>query len=95
MLWNMYCLIRLSVIYRGRAVPLVWCVLQHGRAQVAFGAYRDLLDRVVGGARHRSLSGSTQRLRASLAPDHLSFPCTLFWSCLHICCKKYLTYPGT
>jgi hypothetical protein len=25
MLWNMYCLIRLSVIYRGRAVPLVWC----------------------------------------------------------------------
>jgi hypothetical protein len=45
MLWNTYCLIRLSVIYRGRAVPLVWCVLQHGSAQVAFGAYRDLLDR--------------------------------------------------
>jgi DDE family transposase len=45
MLWNPYCLIRLSVIYRGRAVPLVWCVRQHGSAQVAFGAYRDLLDR--------------------------------------------------
>jgi hypothetical protein len=45
MLWNTYCLIRLSVIYRGRAVPLVWCVLQHGSAQVAFGAYRDLLER--------------------------------------------------
>ena len=45
MLWNTYCLIRLSVIYRGRAVPLVWGVLQHGSAQVAFGAYRDLLDR--------------------------------------------------
>jgi hypothetical protein len=45
MLWNMYCLIRLSVIYRGRAVPLVWCVLQHGRAQVAFEAYRELLER--------------------------------------------------
>jgi Transposase DDE domain len=44
-LWNTYCLIRLSVIYRGRAVPLVWCVLHHGSAQVAFGAYRDLLDR--------------------------------------------------
>src|SRR5215471_18980868 len=29
MLWNTYCLIRLSVIYRGRAVPLVWCVLEH------------------------------------------------------------------
>ena len=43
--WNTYCLSRLSVIYRGRAVPLVWCVLQHGRAQVTFGAYRDLLER--------------------------------------------------
>ena len=45
MLWNTYCLIRLSVIYRGRAVPLVWCVLQHGSAQVAFEAYQELLDR--------------------------------------------------
>jgi Transposase DDE domain len=45
MLWNTYCLIRLSVIYRGRAVPLVWCVLQHGSAQVGFEAYRELLDR--------------------------------------------------
>ena len=45
MLWNTYCLIRLSVIYRGRAVPLVWCVLQHGSAQVAFTVYQDLLER--------------------------------------------------
>jgi len=45
MLWNTYCLIRLSVIYRGRAVPLVWCVLKHGSAQVAFDAYQALLDR--------------------------------------------------
>jgi Transposase DDE domain len=45
MLWNTYCLIRLSLIYRGRAVPLVWCVLQHGSAQVAFEAYRELLER--------------------------------------------------
>jgi len=45
MLWNTYCLIRLSVIYRGRAVPLVWSVLQHGSAQVAFDAYQALLDR--------------------------------------------------
>lgn len=44
MLWNTYCLVRLSVIYRGRAVPLVWCVLQHGSAQVAFEVYRDLLE---------------------------------------------------
>jgi Transposase DDE domain len=45
MLWDTYCLIRLSVIYRGRAVPLVWCVLQHGSAQVSFEAYKELLDR--------------------------------------------------
>jgi len=45
MLWNTYCRIRLSVIYRGRAVPLVWCVLHHGSAQVALEVYRDLLDR--------------------------------------------------
>jgi len=45
MLWNTSCLIRLSVIYRGRAVPLVWCVLQHGSAQVAFKVYQDLLER--------------------------------------------------
>jgi hypothetical protein len=29
MLWNIYCMIRLSVIYRGRAVPLVWKVIEH------------------------------------------------------------------
>ena len=45
MLWKTYCLIRLSVIYRGRAVPLVWCVLEHGSAQVGFETYRELLDR--------------------------------------------------
>jgi hypothetical protein len=45
MLWNTSCLIRLSVIYRGRAVPLVWCVLQHGSAQGAFKVYQDLLER--------------------------------------------------
>jgi hypothetical protein len=45
MLWNTYCLVRLAVIYRGRAVPLVWCVLHHGSAQVAFAVYQDLLER--------------------------------------------------
>ncbi len=36
MLWNTYCLIRISVIYRGRAVPLVWRVIEHGSAAVSF-----------------------------------------------------------
>jgi hypothetical protein len=43
MLWNTYCLIRLSVIYRGRAVPLVWRVIEHGSAAVSFETYQDLL----------------------------------------------------
>lgn len=45
MLWGQYCMIRLSVIYRGRAVPLSWDVLEHASAQVAFRAYRQLLQR--------------------------------------------------
>jgi hypothetical protein len=44
MLWNPYCLIRLSVIYRGRAVPLVWRVIEHGSAAVSFETYQDLLN---------------------------------------------------
>lgn len=45
MLWGQYCMIRLSVIYRGRAVPLSWDVLEHASAQVAFRVYRKLLQR--------------------------------------------------
>jgi len=43
MLWNEFCHIRLSVIYRGRAVPLVWKTIEHGSSTVAFAAYKDLL----------------------------------------------------
>lgn len=44
MLWNTYCLVRLSLIYRGRAVPLVWTVLEHGSASIAYERYQALLD---------------------------------------------------
>jgi len=47
MLWNRFCIIRISVIFRGRAVPVVWKVIAHGSSTVAFEAYRDLLDRAV------------------------------------------------
>src|SRR5512143_3314033 len=43
MLWGQYGMIRLSVIYRGRAVPLIWQVMEHRSAQVAFRVYRRLL----------------------------------------------------
>jgi len=44
MLWQTYCLIRLSVIYRGRAVPLNWRVIGHGSAMVSFATYQALLE---------------------------------------------------
>jgi hypothetical protein len=43
MLWNQYCLIRLSVVYRGRAVPIVWEVIEHGSSSVPHEAYEALL----------------------------------------------------
>jgi len=45
MLWNTYGIVRLSVVYRGRAIPLVWCVLAHGSATVAYEVYKELLDK--------------------------------------------------
>jgi hypothetical protein len=46
LLWNQYCLIRLSVVYRGRAVPIVWDVIEHGSSSVTHAAYEALLDMV-------------------------------------------------
>jgi hypothetical protein len=46
LLWNQYCLIRLSVVYRGRAVPVVWEVIEHGSSSVSHEVYAALLDAV-------------------------------------------------
>ena len=46
LVWNQYCLIRLSVVYRGRAGPIVWEVLGHGSSSGAHAAYEELLDAV-------------------------------------------------
>ena len=37
-------MIRLCVIYRGRAVPLTWKVIEHGSSAVSFETYGDLLE---------------------------------------------------
>ena len=42
-LWDRFVIVRLSVIYRGRAIPLVWKVLAQSSASVKFTAYADLL----------------------------------------------------
>ena len=44
-LWNRYCMIHLSVVCCGRAVPLLWRVLEHESATVAFDEYRPVLRR--------------------------------------------------
>lgn len=45
MLWDEYCLIRLSIQYRGRAIPLVWRVIRHRSSSVEFAAYQSMLKR--------------------------------------------------
>ena len=43
MLWDKYCMIHLSVVCCGRAIPLLWDVLEHESATVAFSDYEKLL----------------------------------------------------
>lgn len=45
MLWGEYCLIRLSVQYRGRAVPIVWRVIRHKSSSVSLSTYQAMLKR--------------------------------------------------
>lgn len=45
-LWGKYCVIRVALVYRGRAVPIVWKVLDHPSATVAFEVYKNLLESV-------------------------------------------------
>ena len=44
LLWEQYCVIRIFVIYRGRAIPLVWQVIAHASSSVAHETYQPLLD---------------------------------------------------
>ena len=44
LLSNTYCIVRLSLIYRGRAIPIVWKVFEHGSASIAYEEYQALLD---------------------------------------------------
>lgn len=42
-LWNRYCMIHLSLVCCGRAVPLLWRVLELEHATVAFKEYQPLI----------------------------------------------------
>jgi Transposase DDE domain len=41
--WDEYCLVRLCVVYRGRALPVVWRVLEHPSASISFQAYQQMI----------------------------------------------------
>lgn len=43
MLWDTFCVIQLALVYRGRSIPLVWKVMKHPSASVAFKDYRGVL----------------------------------------------------
>jgi hypothetical protein len=47
MFWDEYCLVRLVVVHRGRALPVVWRVLEHRSAAVGFTDYREMLQQAV------------------------------------------------
>jgi hypothetical protein len=46
MLWDEYCIIRVSVVHLGRAMPVGWRVLKHDSSSVKIAAYQELLNRI-------------------------------------------------
>ena len=44
-LWEEYCIIRLCVVHRGRALPLCWRVIKHRSSSVDISTYQDMLKR--------------------------------------------------
>lgn len=46
-LWDRFVIVRLALIYRGRALPLSWIVITSQSAMVAFESYRRVLDEAV------------------------------------------------
>ena len=42
-LWDRFVIVRIALIYRGRALPLSWMVMQHASSTVAFEDYQSIL----------------------------------------------------
>ena len=56
-LWNRFCVVVISVVCHGRAIPLLWQTLEHPSASVCAEVVIALLERA-----DRLLSGFDQRL---------------------------------
>ncbi len=79
--WDEYCLVRVAVVYRGRALPLAWRVLHHKSASVSFDAYRGMLHQAAAVCRAVKVIFLADRgfvqselMRASLAPLAMALP---------------------
>jgi hypothetical protein len=42
-LWDRFVIVRVALVYRGRALPLSWFVLEHSSTSVAFETYKHIL----------------------------------------------------
>lgn len=53
-LWGRYCMIHLSLLCGGRAIPFLWKVIEHHSASVAFEVYQPLLRKASWLLRHHN-----------------------------------------
>ena len=92
-LWDRYCMIHLSVVCCGRALPFLWRVLEHGSATVAFNTYRPLLRRARWLLRqHRDVMLLADRGKAN--HDLMSWLQAFCWHyCLRLPCDVLLHGP--
>ncbi len=90
MRWNPYGLVRLAVLYRGRAIPLVGGVLAHGSATGAYAVSQEWLDRAAA-LRPRACPGVFLADRGLADPQLLGHLSRLGW---HLRMRSKSTFWG-
>ena len=63
LLWDASWIVRISLSYRGRAIPMVWKVLQHPGSSGAYEGYADVVDKAMAMATMPLSSGLPRRAR--------------------------------
>jgi len=79
-LWKKYCIIRLCVVHRGRALPLCWRVIKHRSSSVKIDSYREMFKRAA-----KLLPENVKVIlladRAFGNPEFVRYAQTLSWQC--------------
>jgi hypothetical protein len=79
-LWEEYCMIRLCVVHRGRALPLCWRVIKHRSSSVKIDSYREVFKRAA-----KLLPENVKVIlladRAFGNPEFVRYVQTLSWQC--------------